>query len=87
MDRQPALRELISFNETQQKELDADLHIGDTVDDLTKNKIIDIIKKYWDCFCKEGAKRTILGYQQIQAIPNQYVAGNRLTAHTRQRSL
>ena len=30
--------ELISFDERQQKELDTDLRVGDTVDDLTKKQ-------------------------------------------------
>ena len=25
--------------------------------------VISLVKKYWDCFCKDGAKRTILGYE------------------------
>ena len=28
-----------------------------------KEQLISIVKKYWDCFFKEGAKLTILGYE------------------------
>ena len=28
-----------------------------------KEQLISIVKKYWDCFCKEGTKRTILVYK------------------------
>ena len=30
------------------------------ITDINK-QLIEIVKKYWDCFCKEGTKRTILG--------------------------
>ena len=44
-------------------ELDKNLKIGRNVDDPTKDDIIQIIQKYWDCFCKEGASRKKLGYK------------------------
>ena len=39
------------------------MKICKNVDDPTRDDIIQIIQKYWDCFCKEGARRTILGYE------------------------
>ena len=39
------------------------LKIGKNIDDPNRNDIIQIIQKYWDCFCKEGARRIILGYE------------------------
>ena len=55
--------DIIDFEESYQAELDKDLRMGTGVDDATKQEIMSLIKKYWDCFCKEGAKRTIIGYE------------------------
>ena len=44
-------------------ELTKDLKFDDFVDTITCATITDIITKYWDCFIKEGANRTILGYE------------------------
>ena len=53
---------LINFiNDCDTSELEKILKIGKNVDDPTRNNIIQIIQKYWDCFCKEGACQTILG--------------------------
>ena len=39
------------------------MKIGKNVDDTTRDDIIQIIQKYLDCFWKEGASRTFLGYE------------------------
>ena len=55
--------DIIYFHDSDQIELDADLRMGTNVDNDTSKRIVEIIKEYWDCFCKEGAKRTIIGYE------------------------
>ena len=56
--------DLIYFNEDEDiEELMKGLKIGANVNDATKTEIINIIKEFWDCFAKKGAKRTILGYE------------------------
>ena len=60
----PARVDRILFNESDHlQELQKDLRFGTAVDSSTQLAVTDIIKKYWDCFIKEGAKRTILGYE------------------------
>ena len=44
-------------------ELKKDLRFDDSVDSKIRSEVTDIIKEYWDCFIKEGAKRPILGYE------------------------
>ena len=44
-------------------ELEKGLKIGAQVPSTTRRRIIDIIQRYWDCFAKAGARRTILGYE------------------------
>ena len=39
------------------------MKISDKVTDTIRNQLRQIIIKYWDSFCEEGAKRTILGYE------------------------
>ena len=54
----------ILYNESERKKkLDKDLKFGSNVDSATRDAVTDIIKIYWDCFVKEGAKRTIIGYE------------------------
>ena len=51
------------FDDTDHgKELQQDLNSDDSVDKATQDKITLIPKDYWDCFAKEGANRTVLGY-------------------------
>ena len=40
-----------------------DLKFGENVDLHTRGLVTFIIEKYWDCFVKEEAKRTILRYE------------------------
>ena len=44
-------------------ELEKNMKIGKNIDDPTRNNIIQIIQKYWDWFCKEGARRKKLSYE------------------------
>ena len=56
--------DLILFDSaTHSEELNKDLSFDSTVDAETKIAVTDIIKDFWDCFIKEGAKRPILGYE------------------------
>jgi len=54
---------VIYFQDSDQEELEKDLRMGKNVDDATHDSIVTVIKKYWDSFCKEGAKRTIIAYE------------------------
>ena len=54
----------ILFDEKEHaKELDKDLKLGPSICDQSKQDVVAVIKKYWDCFVTVGAKRTILGYE------------------------
>ena len=56
--------DIIWFNEDNDaEELKKGLEIGSSINTNLRNSIIDIVKTYWDCFCKEGARRTILDYE------------------------
>ena len=60
----PPRQDLIPFDPTKDKEeLDKHFKIGEHVSATNKQRVLTLIKRYWDCFCKEGAKRTILGYE------------------------
>jgi hypothetical protein len=50
-------------DEKDRKELFDNFKHGASATQEDINAIIVIIKKYWDCFCGEGARRTILGYE------------------------
>ena len=45
------------------EELTKDIRIGNTVPDSIRNQLKNLVIDYWDCFCKEGARRTIIGYE------------------------
>ena len=34
-----------------------------SVDPTTKDSLISLVTTYWDCFCEEGARRPIIGYE------------------------
>ena len=56
--------DIITFNPNiHTEELNKNFVIGNSVNDNVKSKIISIVKKYWDSFCSEGARRPILGYE------------------------
>ena len=44
-------------------DLTKDLKFDISVDKETRAAVTSIITEFWDCFVKEGAKRTILGYK------------------------
>ena len=46
-----------------EEELTANLHVGNNIEKRHSDAIILIIQKYWDSFCKRGARRTILDYE------------------------
>ena len=55
---------LITFETTKDiEELDKGLRIGKLVPLTTTREIRSLVIKYWDCFCAEGVKRTILDYE------------------------
>ena len=60
----PPRQDLIKFDaKDHNEELEKNLKIGEHVKPQLRQRIIDLIQTYWDCFCKEGARRTILGYE------------------------
>ena len=44
-------------------ELLANISVGKNILSVYKTRIQELVVKYWDCFCKRGAKRTILDYE------------------------
>ena len=44
-------------------EFDANIRIVKDATHAHQNTITGIVKKYWDCFCKIGARRPILEYE------------------------
>jgi len=46
-----------------EEELMANLHVGNNIEKRHSDAIILTIQKYWDSFCKRGARRTILDYE------------------------
>ena len=44
-------------------EFDANIRIAKDATHAHRNTITGIVKKYWDCFCKVGARRPILEYE------------------------
>ena len=60
-DKRNYLTQFINNSDTA--ELRKYLKIGKNVYDPTRNDITQIVQKYWDCFYKEGTRRTILGYE------------------------
>ena len=56
--------DIIVFEELKHAaELHKGLRVSDKVSAEIKNQVRNIIVKFWDCFCEEGARRTILGYE------------------------
>ena len=63
-DNNSKRQDIILYNDnTHSAKMSQDLLFNDSVDVATRTPIKAIITKYWDCFVKEGAKRTILGYE------------------------
>lgn len=56
--------DIISYNNDMDKyKLKVDIHIGNQAIKYTREMIISIIKNYWDCICKKGCHRHIIGYE------------------------
>ena len=57
--------DLIYFNASieDNEELNKGFKIGKSATTEQREQVITLVKKYWDCFCKKGAKRTILEYE------------------------
>ena len=56
--------DLILFDTAVHKaELTKHIRLNTTISSDIQNRVIDIVKQYWDCFCADGAKRTILSYE------------------------
>ena len=53
-------QDLISYQEdTDSKELQAHIKIGEDASNEHKSTIIILVKTYWDIFCKKGSRRHI----------------------------
>ena len=60
----PARDDLIIYDPIlHSAELLKGLRINDDVSEAVKLRVKAIVTTYWDCFCEEGARRTILGYE------------------------
>jgi len=56
--------DIIYYNEEKpSKDLMDNLKIGKEASQEARNAIVSVLKDHWDCFAKEGVRRTILGYQ------------------------
>ena len=56
--------DIIQYNDkVDKKEFLKHIRIGDCASRERKSTITGIVKKYWDCFCKRGARRPILNYE------------------------
>ena len=57
-------KKLTTINyEKHNKELQKHIKFNSRVIPEIKEQLSAIVNKYWDCFCKEGAKIIIMGYQ------------------------
>ena len=54
---------IIFYERTDTVELTKDSFIGSKASPDVIERIIDVIKRYWDCFCVKGCHRTIIGYE------------------------
>jgi hypothetical protein len=56
--------DIITFDTTlHESELLQNFIIGSEVSTDIKNQIVNIVKKNWDSFCGDGARRPIIGYE------------------------
>ena len=54
--------DIITYNHAYAwDELNKGIKIGNTSSAESKERLISIIKKYWDCFCKKGTRHKIFG--------------------------
>ena len=57
-------KDIIQYNANRnQSELDKNFKIGSSATDAVTKQIKNIVMKYWDSFCTDGARRPILGYE------------------------
>jgi hypothetical protein len=61
----PLWDDIVLWNDKYQEELDAGLKIGKDYPEYINNHVISLVKKYWDCFYKDGAARPIRGIEFI----------------------
>ena len=61
----PARHDIITFGDEDEDEAELEKHfkLGASATPESKSKILRLVQKYWDCFCKRGARRTIIGYE------------------------
>ena len=61
----PARHDIITFGDEDGDEAELEKHfkLGASASPESKSKILRLVQKYWDCFCKRGARRTIIGYE------------------------
>lgn len=60
----PERDDLIFYNHNRDnQELTDNLKYGTAASQDDIDAVIEIIKQYWDCFCGDGTRRTILGYE------------------------
>ena len=56
--------DIINFNPDEDtKELMKDIRIGASVTSPIQQRLLEIVKTYWDFFATKGARRTIIGYE------------------------
>ncbi len=59
-----ARTDIITFcAKEDEEELQKNFKIGKNVKPAVRDRILQIVRKYWDCFCSKGARRPILGYE------------------------
>lgn len=57
-------KDIIHYSIDQhQNELNKNFKIGPSATNTITKRIKDIVIKYWDSFCTDGARRPILGYE------------------------
>ena len=60
----PPRDDIISFDpDVDMDELNKTLKLDPKLSSHDRNLILNLVKKYWDCFCKRGVQRTILGFE------------------------
>ena len=57
--------DIIQFDpDKDMEELEKNFKVGKSATATAmKTRILELVKKYWDCFASDGARRPILGYE------------------------